>query len=164
VVAAQTISVGVTPNVLYALPFFCPVDTTFTEASFLVWSNGTNGKGVVVGVYANNNGNPSTLEFGASTTISGTFNTHAITGLSWLLSSGWHWLVFASEDTNLNVRGVDMLLHDMSTWVMGAAGLGNGAGGCVKSNWTYSSTLPSTFPSPAVVYDGTNAPMVFLRL
>lgn len=148
-------------NTLYALPFYVPATTTFTKASVRV-STTDAGKLVEIGVYANGNGVPTTLEFdcgNVSTTASGQIE---LTGLSLILTAGWHWLVLAS-----NSAVVSLFSTGSADAIMGTL-LGfntpNTVTTGITGTWTFSAgALPASFPAVSYV---TNAkqPLAWLRL
>lgn len=152
------------PNILFAIPFFCPKDTTFTKASILIWAYATTGQHLSFGVYSNVNGVPDTLEYdGGEMTIPGTLITMEQTGLAWALTAGWHWLATWTDDTSLTCRGENATAStDLGQWLRGQ-GVINEINNIIRADATYAAAFPATFPT--VIHDsGMNCPLVFLRL
>lgn len=149
---------ALTANILYAIPFFVPIKTTFTGASFNITGT-SNGNHIETGVYNNNSGIPSTLlaDFGSFTmTASAGFKTVVI---SQALDIGWYWLVLASDATpTLSTTNSNII----STYIGYNSGNLAASQNNLQAAWTFSAgALPGSFP--AITYtQNTQNPLVFL--
>lgn len=132
----------VAANTLYFVPFFCPYAVTFTSIACYVNTLAA-GTSCELGIYANNNGNPSSLLYDAGTVSSATTGVKALSG-SFALNPGWCWLAIASDGTpsigNSPVNPISSMLMGFTTQNISTTGV-NWAR---KQSWTFSAgALPA---------------------
>lgn len=158
---------GVTPvnifsGTLYALPFFVPVATTFTKISVAITTLDA-GKLIELGIYANANGQPTTLEYDCGNVSTSATGDIGLTGLSLALSAGWHWLVCATNSiATVQINGTFSTSSIIGT-LLGFQTTNTITTG-LKAAWVFAAgALPGTFPTISYVTNTTH-PLVYLRL
>lgn len=157
-------SFGAVANRLYAVPFYVPTATTFTQAMARVNNAGATGTQAEIGIYANSNGAPGSLEYDAGTIVTDATGEQTLTGLSLALSAGWHWLAIGCSGTPILYQTSTTDFLDDLLGFSEPLSTSSAAYTGVYGSWTFSAgALPSTFPE---IVGGPSAmmPLVFLGL
>lgn len=158
--AAQIVSTGtaVSANILYAHPFYCPADTTIDRIAVNVASLAAGNADL--GIYTNNSGVPDQLELDAGQISTGTTGLKEITGLNFVLTAGWHHLVYGGNAApRLVCSGTSEVLEG---W-LGGQGATTAIGNIYFTrNWTYSTgNMPASFGAATIT--SANIPLIFIR-
>jgi hypothetical protein len=158
---------GVTPvnllnNKLYALPFYVPVATTFTKISVVITTSDA-GKLIELGIYANSNGQPTTLEYDAGNVSTSATGDISLTGLTLALTAGWHWLAMATNSVFVVAVNGTFSTSSIIGTLLGFQTTNSITTG-ITGAWTFvAGALPGTFPTISYVTNQTH-PLVYLRL
>lgn len=146
-------------NSLYAVPIYIPEDTTFARIALNVGSGAVAGSSFDLGIYSNNNGNPSTLLADYGTVLTNT------TGLKEInttidLDAGWWWLTLGGSATVAMVASANTDASLFELWGLPSPITAVTAG--VTATWLYSAgNMPATFPTPTQKTAGI--PLTWLR-
>jgi hypothetical protein len=148
---------------LFALPFRIAYPTVITKLGCQVATAHTGSSDVLMGIYANSGGLPSTL------LVSGSEVSIATTGekeatISFLAQIGWYWLVWTYEDDDSGAVRFNVRTASNSFNPEWGTENGNEAGGILRVSRTYDGTLPATFPAvTGADIDSANMPDMWWR-
>lgn len=149
-------------NLLKAQPFVVPKTITLDRIGMEITVIGTVGSLVRLGIYASENGLPTTLVLDAGT-IAGDSATFQSITINQTLAPGLYYLVNLSNSVvNITFRAIPIASAQSIMGVSSTLGA-TASGNLIQSTFTYAA-LPNTFDNTGIVVASANVPIISVRL